>query len=117
MMVTSDFSSKEGRKFKGLIHIAELNLCKYKAFIITVKFVNLYDMLPIRHKVAGLLNATCTAESKELARILQRDFLLPLKTTDTIFRRTFDCQVALVATSTHTHRMAMPTTDIALQNL
>ena len=82
-----------------------------------MKLIDLYDMLPIGHEIASLLYATCTAESKEFTRVLQRYLLLPLKATDTIHRRAFDSKVALIATGTHAHRMAMPTTDIALQNL
>ena len=115
--ISCHFGSKEGREVKGFVHITEFNLCKDKTLIIAMKLVDLHDVLAIRHEVTGLFYASRTAEGKELTRILQRDLLLPFETADTICRRTFDGEIALVTTRTHTHRMTMPTTDIALQNL
>lgn len=116
--IAGNLGTQEGGAEKLLVDIGELNLGKHESFVVAMKLVHLDGVLAVVHEVACLLYAALLAEGEQFAGILQGDLLLPLEAADaTIERGTLDGEVAPVATGADTHRMAVATTDVALQDV
>ena len=117
MRVSCDLGTQKRRTFKGFIYSTKFDLSKDEAFVLAMKLINLNGVFTIRNEVTSLLYAPIMAEGKKFASIGESYFFLPFEATDTICRGPLDSEIALIATSTHTYRMTVTTTNIALQYL
>lgn len=117
MRVSCDLGTQKGRVLKGFIYSTKFDFSKDEAFVLAMKLINLNGMFTIRNEVTSLLYASIMAEGKKFASIGKSNFFFPFEAADTICRRSLNSEIALIATSTHTHRMTVTTTNIALQYL
>ena len=82
--VAGDLLPQPCRVFEGLIGTAEFNFRHDQRRIVAIELIHLEEALAGRNDITGLVDEAALTKCHQFPGILQRDFLFPLETADSV---------------------------------
>ena len=115
--VAGDFRADEVGLLEGVVFAFQFYFCHNQAFVLTLEDINFPGVSAVTggDEPTGLLHYAGLADGHEGLRLVQRDFLLPLKTRQACsVAGAFDGKITFVAPNADTYGATIARGDIAL---